>query len=260
MSGLLYVRSTLCQVCFMSGLLYVRSALCQVCFMSGLLVYVADAVLHSLKQNFTPVPFSFKSAVTKWLIALNTCSSLYVCPWLIAKLYYLVFWVLGANLDSLDVDMLCVLVSSGVVTCLMCSLWHTCSCAFGAHRCLSILIISGLVFVMEMLCYRVCRGWICIYMEFWVSVGWNINMFVSKQGCLWCMSASVMSPQEIFGAETKRWTNSEDKIVLLRLCMIPTKCNFVTSKMCVVLVYSVMATCMLYWCIVSWQHVCCTAV
>jgi len=47
------------------------------CFISGLLVHVADSVLPSLKQNFTPVAFSFKSAVTKWQIAQNTYRSLH---------------------------------------------------------------------------------------------------------------------------------------------------------------------------------------
>jgi len=92
------------------------------CFISGLLVYVADAVLPSSRQNFTPVAFSFKSTVTKRQIALNTCSSIHVCPWSVAKLYCLVFCVLGANTGILDIDMLCVFVCSDVVTCLVCSL------------------------------------------------------------------------------------------------------------------------------------------
>ena len=92
-------------------------------FKSPLLFYVSDAVLPSLKHNFTQMVFCLKSTITKWQIALNTHSGLKVCPSLVAKLCYLVFWVLEAKSRTSDVDMLCVIVSSGgVVTCLMCTL------------------------------------------------------------------------------------------------------------------------------------------
>ena len=92
------------------------------CFISGLPVHVADAVLLSLKLNFTPLAFSFKSAVTKLQIARNTYRSLHVCPWLAEKLYCLCSGSWRAKSGTLDIDMLRVLVSSGVVTCLICSL------------------------------------------------------------------------------------------------------------------------------------------
>ena len=49
-----------------------------------------------------------------------------------------------------------------------------------------------------------------------------------------------MSPQQIFGAETKCCSMLQDKIVLLRLCVIQTNCTFVTSNTSVVLLYSTM--------------------
>lgn len=100
------------------------------CFISGLLVYIADAVLPSLKQNFASLAFSFKSAVTKWQIALNTCSRLHVCPWLVAKLYCLVFWVLGTNSVTLDWILLCCM-------CLYLVVCHLPDVQHVIHRCVS---------------------------------------------------------------------------------------------------------------------------